>query len=92
MAGIDGVVNKIKPPDPVDENIYEYEKSHGLEHTPSSLEEALNALENDHDFLLREDVFSKDFIDTWLTIKRKEEVEFVNLRPHPSELLLYFNT
>jgi glutamine synthetase len=92
MAGIDGVINKIKAPDPVDENIYEYEKTHELKRTPSSLEESLNALEKDHDFLLTEGVFSQEFIDTWISIKRKEEIEYVNLRPHPSEFLLYFNT
>jgi glutamine synthetase len=92
MAGIDGVINKTKAPDPVDENIYEYEKTHVLKRTPSSLEESLNALESDHDFLLTEGVFSQEFVDTWISIKRKEEIEYVNLRPHPAEFLLYFNT
>ena len=92
LAGLDGIQNKIQPPKPVDENIYEYEKSGQLMRTPASLEEAINQLEKDHHFLVKDKVFSEDLIRTYISIKRKEEIEYVNLRPHPSEFQLYFNT
>jgi glutamine synthetase len=91
MAGLDGVQNKIIPDDPIDVNMYEIEKAGGLKRTPSSLEEAIDALENDHDYLLKGEVFSKEFIETWIRLKRKDEIEYIKLRPHPSEFSLYFN-
>ncbi len=56
---------------------------------PESLDQALSALEKDHDFLLRGDVFTKDLIETWLEYKRKTEVDAIRLRPHPWEFALY---
>jgi glutamine synthetase len=58
---------------------------------PGSLDQALDALEKDHDFLLRGDVFTKDVIETWLEYKRKAEVDAIRLRPHPWEFALYFD-
>lgn len=59
--------------------------------TPGSLEEALNALEKDHEFLLKGDVFTEDVIDMWLEYKRLHEVDAVRMRPHPHEFKLYFD-
>jgi glutamine synthetase len=94
MAGIDGVVNEIEPPAPVDQNIYEYahsELGRHLESVPPSLEHALAELEADHEFLLREGVFSPDLVETWLQTKREKDVKYIALRPHPSEFSLYFD-
>ncbi len=94
LAGIDGIRKKTKPPDPVDQDIYSYVKTEAGKHlksTPGSLDEALRAIEADHDFLTRDGVFSESLIETFVSYKRKNEVEYVNLRPHPSEFLLYFN-
>ncbi|TNE47705.1 MAG: type I glutamate--ammonia ligase [Bacteroidetes bacterium] len=94
MAGIDGVRKKMVPPPPVDEDIYKYVASgrgKDLKSTPASLEDALQALEKDHDFLIANDVFSVGLLETWIDYKRKQELEYINLRPHPSEFILYFN-
>lgn len=93
MAGIDGIQNKIHPGDPLDKNIYDLEPEE-LAKVPStcaSLDEALIALENDHEFLLKGDVFSSDVIDTWIQYKRDNEVNALRLRPHPYEFALYFD-
>jgi glutamine synthetase len=58
---------------------------------PGSLDEVLNNLEKDHDFLTQGGVFAKDLIDTWIAFKRKEEVDYVRLRPHPAEFELYYD-
>jgi glutamine synthetase len=94
LAGLDGIINKIDPPEPVDQDIYEFVTSeHGkhLRSVPSSLSEALDALEADHEFLLRGGVFDLDLIDSWLRWKRDREVNQVALRPHPREFELYFD-
>jgi glutamine synthetase len=93
LAGIDGVKNKIEPPDPVDKDIYELprEELEGLPSVPASLEEALAALADDHDFLLEGGVFTQDVIDTWIEYKMDREVSAVRLRPHPHEFHLYFD-
>ena len=94
MAGIDGAVNHLEPPDPIDEDLYALaatERGASIKSTPSSLEEAINALEQDHEFLLRDGVFTRDVIETWIELKRKNEIEYVRLRPHPGEFMLYFN-
>ena len=93
MAGIDGIVNKIDPGKAIDKNIYDLsarEKAR-IKSVPGSLEEALNALEKDHEFLLRGDVFTKDVIETWIEYKRSVEIDGVNLRPHPYEFYLYYD-
>jgi len=94
LAGIDGIRKKMIPPDPVDEDIYDYVASGrgaDLKSTPASLEDALIALEKDHDFLVQDGVFSTSLLEKWIKYKRKEELEYINLRPHPSEFILYFN-
>ena len=94
MAGMDGVLSEIDPPEPVDEDIYELagtERGRSIERTPATLGEALDALEADNEFLLRGGVFTQDVIDTWIQTKREDELDFVRLRPHPAEFALYFN-
>ena len=90
LAGLDGIINKIEPPTPVDADIYELsaEEKAGIDGTPGSLEEALDALEADQEFLYRGDVFTKDVVDAWLDFKRAGAKE-VQLRPHPYEFYLY---
>jgi glutamine synthetase len=93
MAGLDGIRNKIEPPKPIDKDLYELEPEEAakVKSMPASLDQALDALEKDHDFLLRGDVFTKDVIETWLDYKRKKEVDAIRLRPHPHEFALYFD-
>lgn len=95
MAGLDGIANKIEPPAPVDKNIFEdltAEERARIKTVPSSLEESINALERDHEFLLKGGVFTKDLIDVWIEFKRLKEIDAVRLRPHPYEFYLYFDT
>jgi glutamine synthetase len=94
LAGVDGILNGIEPAPPVDENIYEFartERGRDMRSTPGSLEIAVEALERDHEFLLRDGVFTPDLIEVWIESKRKEEITYINLRPHPSEFSLYFD-
>ena len=93
MAGLDGVLNKIDPGEPLDKNIYELppEELKKVPKVPGSLEEALDCLEKDHEFLLKGDVFTEDFIDMWINLKMDKEVNPVRLRPHPMEFALYFD-
>jgi glutamine synthetase len=93
MAGLDGIENKIDPGDPLDKDIYELgpEELKDVPSVPGSLEEALLALERDHNFLLKGDVFTKDTLDTWLYFKRHREIDEVRLRPHPYEFALYYD-
>ncbi len=93
MAGLDGVQNQIEPPDPVDKDIYDLppEELANLPSVPGSLEEALAALEQDHDFLLQGGVFEEALIEAWLGYKREHEVDAIRLRPHPYEFYLYYD-
>lgn len=93
MAGLDGVQNKIEPPEPIDKNIYDLspEEASEIRGVPASLDEALDNLEKDHDFLLKGDVFTKDLIETWIAYKRKAEVDAIRLRPHPYEFTMYYD-
>lgn len=93
MAGLDGIQNKIMPPEPIDKNLYDLdpEEKGDVQQTPGSLPEALDALEADYEFLLKGDVFTKDVIDNWIEYKRVEEVDAVRLRPHPHEFSLYYD-
>jgi len=93
MAGLDGIQNKIMPPDPMDKDLYDLppEELANVASTPGTLEEALQALENDHDFLLKGDVFTKDVIETWIKYKWENEVDAIRLRPHPYEFALYYD-
>ena len=92
MAGLDGIQNRIDPGKPLEKNTYELsdEEKAKIATVPGSLEESLNALEEDHDYLLKGDVFTKDVIDVWLEYKR-QEIPKVRLRPHPYEFYLYFD-
>jgi glutamine synthetase len=93
MAAIDGIQNKINPGDPLDKDIYDLppEELARVPKTPGALDEALNALEQNHEFLLRGDVFTEDVIRTWIDYKRKNEVDAIRLRPHPYEFCLYYD-
>jgi glutamine synthetase len=93
MAGLDGVEKHIEPGEPLDKNIYNLppEEARKVKQVPSSLDESLLALEEDHAFLLKGDVFTRDVIETWIDYKRKHEIDPVRLRPHPWEFYLYFD-
>ena len=93
MAGLDGVENKIDPGEPLDKDIYDLgpEEMKAVPSMPGSLEESLRALEKDHDFLLKGDVFSEELIETWVEYKMKNEVQAINTRPHPYEFALYYD-
>jgi glutamine synthetase len=93
MAGIDGIQNRIEPPDPVDKDLYDLppEELAAVPQVPSSLDEALQALETDHDYLMAGGVFTPDLIETWLEYKRLREIDEVRLRPHPWEFYLYYD-
>ncbi|MCG8591388.1 MAG: type I glutamate--ammonia ligase [Proteobacteria bacterium] len=93
MAGLDGIENKIDPGDPLDKNIYALspEEAASIPSMPASLDEALDCLQEDHEFLLKGDVFTEDAIENWIEYKREEECNPVRLRPHPHEFELYFD-
>src|SRR5438105_9753097 len=93
LAGIDGVQNRIEPPDPVDKDLYDLppEELARVPQVPGSLDEALEALEADHQYLLAGGVFTQDLLDTWLAYKRVHEIDEVRLRPHPWEVMLYYD-
>ena len=93
MAGLDGIEKKTEPPPPLDKDLYnlEPEEAAKIKSVAGSLEQVLDALEQDHDFLLKGGVFTKDVVDTWIEYKRKKELDPVRLRPHPYEFVLYFD-
>jgi glutamine synthetase len=93
MAGLDGIRNKTEPPEPVDKDLYDLppEDLAEVPQVPGSLEGALIALEDDHDFLLEGDVFTDDVIEHWIDYKRVREVDELRLRPHPWEYYLYYD-
>jgi glutamine synthetase len=93
MAGIDGVLNRIDPGEPLDKDIYDLspEEMKSVPSMPASLDEALTCLEQDHGFLIKGDVFSEDLIETYIEYKRKSEADAVRLRPHPYEFALYYD-
>jgi glutamine synthetase len=93
MAGLDGVQNRIEPPDPLDKDLYDLppEALAAVPTVPSSLDEALAALEDDSSFLLTGGVFTQDLLDTWIDYKRANEIDAIRLRPHPWEFQLYYD-
>ncbi|MBI2070408.1 MAG: type I glutamate--ammonia ligase [Elusimicrobia bacterium] len=93
MAGLDGIENKIHPGQALEKDLYGLSDTEAakVKQMPGSLAEALNALEKDHAFLLKGDVFTKDIVETWLDYKRKKEVDYIRLRPHPAEFFLYYD-
>ena len=92
LAGLDGVQNKIDPGEPIDKNMYELppEEHAKIPQILGSLDAAVNALEKDHAFLLKGDVFTEDFLDMWISTKRKEH-DAIRLRPHPYEFFMYYD-
>jgi len=93
LAMLDGIENKLDPGDPLDKDIYDLppEELAKVPSTPGSLEEALENLKKDHEFLMKGDVFTQDVIDMWISYKIKNEINPVRLRPHPHEFYLYFD-
>ena len=93
MAGVDGVINKIHPGEPLDKNIYALsaEEAKGVPTMPGSLDEAVRELESDHEFLLQGGVFSQDLIQSWIDYKRENDIDPIRLRPHPHEFELYYD-
>ena len=93
MAGLDGVQNKIDPGEPLDKDIYDLppEELKNVPSLPYNLEGSLNALENDHEFLLKGDVFTKELVEGWIKYKRSSEVDQLRLRPHPLEFSMYYD-
>jgi len=93
LAGLDGVQNRIDPGDPLDKDIYDLspEELKDVPTLPGSLDESLKALEADHDFLLKGDVFSPQLIERWIRYKREREITPLRMRPHPLEFSLYYD-
>jgi glutamine synthetase len=92
MATLDGIINKIDPGEPMDKNLYELppEELARVPQVPGSLVDVIDHLEKDHEFLLKGDVFTRDFIEMWISTKRKE-ADGIRLRPHPYEFFLYYD-
>jgi glutamine synthetase len=93
MAGLDGVQNRIDPGEPVDKDLYElpFEEAKQIKQVPGSLGEVLDALQADHEFLFRGDVFTPDLLEAYVAYKREVEVDPVRMRPHPYEFMLYYD-
>jgi glutamine synthetase len=93
MAGLDGIENKVDPGEPLDKNIYDLppEELASINKTPPSLGDSLDALEQDHEFLLKGDVFTEDVVRTWIDYKRDREIKPLQSRPHPYEFFLYYD-
>jgi glutamine synthetase len=93
MAGLDGIQHRINPADPIDKNLYDLppEEMARVPKAPGTLDEALDALEKDHKFLVEGNVFTQDVIDTYLSYKRSHEIDEIRLRPHPYEFFLYYD-
>ena len=93
MAGLDGIENKIDPGEPMDKDIYAMgrEELSNIPTLPGSLDEAMDALEGDHDFMLKGDVFTQDLINTWIDYKRENDIAPLRLRPHPYEFEMYYD-
>jgi glutamine synthetase len=93
MAGLDGIRNKIEPPEPIDKDLYELppDEHAAVPQVPASLPEVLDTLEGDHEFLLAGDVFTPDLIETWIDYKREHEITPIAQRPHPHEFELYYD-
>jgi glutamine synthetase len=93
MAGLDGVLNKVEPGEPLDKDIYDLspEELRNVPSMPGSLEEALTCLEEGHGFLLKGDVFTEELLEAFIDYKRKNEADAIRLRPHPYEFALYYD-
>ncbi|MGB3685567.1 MAG: type I glutamate--ammonia ligase [Ornithinimicrobium sp.] len=93
MAGLDGIKNRIEPPEPVDKDLYELPPAEleNIGQVPASLGEVLDSLEADHAYLTEGDVFTEDLIAAWIDYKRTNEIDPIRLRPHPHEFEMYFD-
>src|SRR5919204_2076783 len=93
LAGLDGIQNRIDPGDPLEKDIYDLspEELKDVPTLPGSLDDSLKALEADHDFLLKGDVFSPQLIERWITYKRDREINPMRMRPPPLEFGMYFD-
>jgi glutamine synthetase len=93
MAGLDGIDKKMDPGQPLDVDLYELSTAElsKLNQVPGSLGASLDALEKDHDFLLKGGVFTRDLLEMWIEYKRKNEIDPIRLRPHPYEFFLSFD-
>lgn len=93
MAGLDGIQNKIDPGNAMDKNLYDLapEEASNIPTVPASLDESLDNLENDYQFLLKGGVFSEDLVESWISYKRENEADAVRIRPHPHEFFLYYD-
>ena len=93
MAGLDGIQNRIDPGAPQDKDLYDLpaEEAKKIKQVPGSLGAVLDALEADHEFLLKGDVFTSDFLEAYIGFKRSNELDPVRLRPTPYEFTLYFD-
>ncbi len=92
MAGVDGILKDMDPPNPTDKNLYSLSarEARRIKQLPQSLDEALDTLEKDHDFLLAGGVFTEELLESYIEIKR-EEIDQVRLRPTPMEFELYYD-
>jgi glutamine synthetase len=93
LAGLDGIQNRIEPGEPLDKDIYDLtpEQLKNVPSLPGSLDESLSALEADHEFLLKGDVFTPQLIERWISYKREKEIQPLRMRPHPLEYSMYFD-
>jgi glutamine synthetase len=93
MAGLDGIEKRIEPPAPIDKDLYELEPEEKvkMKSTPGSLSEVIEALEGDHGYLVKGNVFTEDVIRTWIDYKKHQEIDAIRLRPHPYEFALYYD-
>jgi glutamine synthetase len=93
MAGLDGIQNRIDPGEPVDKDLYELppDEARLIKQVPGSLGDVLDALEADHEFLLKGDVFTTDLLEAYISYKRETELDPVRMRPHPFEFTLYYD-
>ncbi|HEY2240828.1 MAG TPA: type I glutamate--ammonia ligase, partial [Streptosporangiaceae bacterium] len=91
--GLDGIRNKVEPPEPVDKDLYELppDEAQSIAQVPGSLEAVLNTLEADHAYLTEGGVFTEDLVQTWISYKRENEIDPMRLRPHPHEFELYYD-
>jgi glutamine synthetase len=93
MAGLDGIKNKIEPPAPIDKDLYELppEEARNVPTVPDSLDAVIARLEEDHDYLTEGGVFTEDLIESYIALKREQEMDPIRLRPHPYEFALYYD-
>jgi len=93
MAGVDGIRNKLDPGEPIDKNIYDLppEELSKIPTVPGQLSDAIKCLEDDHEYLMEGDVFTADFIESYIAYKREMDLDPIRLRPHPYEYVLYYD-